>query len=68
MTVAYVPFEVGPYRSLSVPTWAICNAIAHVSFDRLDRVRVGREFMNEMIEAADMDRIGVGLRHALGMD
>ena len=68
MTPAYVPFAVGQYRSLSVPTWAICNAVAHVSFDRLDRVRIGRDFMNEIVTAHDMDRIVAGLRHSLGMD
>jgi uncharacterized protein YifN (PemK superfamily) len=68
MTAAYVAFPVGLYRSLSVPTWAICSAVAHVSFDRLDRVRVGREFVTEFVDAADLERIARGLRHALGMD
>lgn len=68
MMAAYVPFPVGSYRSSSVPTWAICNAVAHVSFARLDRVRVGREFVAEIVGAADMERVVRGLRHALGMD
>lgn len=61
-------YPAGSYRSLSVPTWAICNAVAHVSFARLDRVRVGREFVAEIVGAADMERVVRGLRHALGMD
>jgi uncharacterized protein YifN (PemK superfamily) len=68
MTAAYVPFPSGIYASLSRPTWAICNAVAHVSFERLDRVRVGTEFLTEMATEEDMVRISVGLRHALGMD
>jgi len=68
MTAAYVPFPVGAYRSLSLPTWAICNAVAHVSFDRLDRVKVGSDFLSEVISGADLERIVKGLQHALGMD
>ena len=68
MTAAYVFFDAGPYRSLSVPTWAICNAISHVSFERLDRVRVARNFLAEMMSTDDLARVAQGLRHALGMD
>jgi uncharacterized protein YifN (PemK superfamily) len=67
MTMAYVPFGANLYRSLSVPTWAICNAISHVSFDRLDRIRIKRDFLSERLSAEDMGRVVAGLQHALGM-
>jgi hypothetical protein len=52
---------------LSLSTWAICSAVAHVSFDRLDRVKIGREFLSETMDDTDLQRIVDGLRHALGM-
>jgi uncharacterized protein YifN (PemK superfamily) len=68
MTSAYVPFDAGLYRSLSIPTWAICDAVSHVSFDRLDRVRIGREFLTEIMESRDLKRVTAGLQHALGIE
>src|SRR4051812_44508976 len=61
MTAAYVAFPATAYRSISVPTWAICNAVSHVSFARLDRVRVGKGFVSEMLSDDDMVRIVAGL-------
>jgi len=67
-TAAYVSFDAGPYRALSIRTWAICNAVSHVSFERLDRVKVGSNFIAEIMSADDLMRVTQGLRHALGMD
>ena len=66
-TAAHVTFGVGLYRSLTVPTWAICDALGHVSFLRLDRVRSGKVFLSEMLNEQDIERVEIGLRHALGM-
>jgi uncharacterized protein YifN (PemK superfamily) len=66
-TPAHVAFSPDQYRSLTIPTWAICDAIAHVSFARLDRVNVSGRFMSEMLSDADLIRIETGLCHALGI-
>lgn len=67
MTAAEVPFPDGVYRSLTVPTWAICSAAASVSHARLDRVAVGTAFLSEHLSAVDLERVEAGLRHALGL-
>jgi uncharacterized protein YifN (PemK superfamily) len=64
---SHVAFPVGSYDSLSVDVWAICEAIAHVSHIRLDRVPVGSEHLSEMMDASDVCRIEEGVRFALGM-
>lgn len=70
LTPADVPFDATTYRSLTVETWAVCSAVMTVSHDRLDRVpiRLGRRIMYsaEMLSGADMTRVELGLRHALG--
>lgn len=65
--MAHVSFEAGSYRSLSVPVWAICDAITHVSFARLDRVNVGGRFMAETMTLEHLALIEVATKHALGM-
>ena len=67
VTPAEVAFPAGPYRSLTVPTWAICSAAASVSHARLDRVAIGRGFASEHLSEADLSRVGAGLRHAFGL-
>ena len=67
MTAAEVPFPGDVYRSLTVPTWAICSAIESVSHARLDRVAVGSAFLSESLSPIDLVRIEDGLRHALGL-
>lgn len=67
VTAAEVPFPDGVYRSLTVPTWAICSAAASVSHARLDRVAVGTAFLSEHLSAVDLERVEAGLRHALGL-
>lgn len=62
-----VPFPVGRYQSLTVDTWAYCDAVMTVSHDRLDRVALGSRFLSEAISSADMARIEEGLRHAVGL-
>ncbi|RUW47814.1 type II toxin-antitoxin system PemK/MazF family toxin [Mesorhizobium sp. M8A.F.Ca.ET.021.01.1.1] len=64
---SHVPFTVGPYRSLTVDTWAICELVDHVSHARLDRVQRRGKFLQEQVSAADLARIEAGLRHALGL-
>ena len=66
-TPADVHFLSGIYASLTVPTWAICSAVASVSHDRLDRVAVGRAFLSETLSSDDMTRFEVGLRYAMGL-
>ena len=67
VTTAEVPFQAGVYASLTVPTWAICSALASVSHARLDRVAVGRSFLSEHLTSADLGRVEVGSRHAMGL-
>ncbi len=67
VTAAEVPFPGDAYRSLTVPTWAICSAAASVSHARLDRVAAGTVFLSEHLSAADLERVESGLRHALGL-
>jgi uncharacterized protein YifN (PemK superfamily) len=61
-----VPFAAGIYETLTLPTWAICSTVMSVSHTRLDRVAVGGRFSAEFLSAADIERIQVGLRYALG--
>ena len=67
LTAAEVPFPAIAYRSLTVPTWAICSAIESVSHVRLDRVAAGAAFLSERLSGVDLSRIEDGLRHALGL-
>ena len=67
VTAAEVPFPDGVYRSLTVPTWAICSAVESVSHARLDRVAAGTAFLSEHLSAIDMERVEIGLHHALGL-
>jgi uncharacterized protein YifN (PemK superfamily) len=66
MTPAYVPFDAVTYKSLSEPTWAVCESIRSASHERLNRVRVGGENLNEIMSQADLARVQIGLHHALG--
>lgn len=63
---SHAPFDATTYRSLTVPTWAIGEAIAHVSHDRLDRVFAGGGFLNERLADADLARVIAAVRHAIG--
>lgn len=67
LTAAEVPFPQTTYRSLTVPTWAICSAVESVSHARLDRVAAGATFLSEHLSASDLLRIEDGLRHVLGL-
>ncbi|WP_298952244.1 type II toxin-antitoxin system PemK/MazF family toxin [uncultured Methylobacterium sp.] len=62
-----VPFAAGVYRSLTVPTWAICSSVAALSHARLDRVAAGRSHLSESLSPQDLARVEDGLRHALGL-
>lgn len=66
LTPAYVPFDDFTYESLSIITWAVCESVRSVSHERLNRVRVGGQNLNEIMSQADLTRLEVGLRHALG--
>lgn len=57
----------GIYRSLQVPTWAICSHIDTVSHDRLDRVAYRSGFLSEHMSPADMARIEAALRQVQGL-
>ena len=61
----------GVYLSLTTPTWAICCAVMSVSHDRLDRVFLYRKrqpgrFLMELLSQPDLNRIEIGLSHAIG--
>lgn len=64
---SHVPFPENRYPSLTKPTWAICEMVAHVSHARLDRVASGRTFISETISSDDMALIEGALRHAMGL-
>lgn len=68
VTAAEVAFPAGRYRSLTVPTWALCGMVQSMSHARLDRVAAGRIFLSECLSANDLARIEAGLLHALGLD
>lgn len=65
---SHVAFASDVYRALTVPTWAICDAVSHVSVSRLDRVKAGQTFLREFLSSSDLRRVELGLRHALGFD
>ena len=56
------------YASITMPVWAICEMIDHVSHRRLDRVSSGGRFLSESIVETDMHLIERALRHALGLN
>ena len=56
------------YASITLPVWAICEMVDHVSHTRLDRVSSGRRFLSDSINQDDMALIENALRHALGLD
>lgn len=64
---SHVGIQVGFYRSLSKPVWAICEMVAHVSHARLDRVAWGKHFLSEQIKPDHMEQIEDALRHAMGL-
>lgn len=64
---AHIPFGADTYRSLSEPTWALCDCVRSVSHERLNRVRMGGENLNEIMSQADLARIDDGLQRALGL-
>lgn len=66
-TPADIPFAAGVYRSLTVPTWAICSAVASLSHNRLDRVAAAKTFLSETLTDDDLERIRTGLRHVMGL-
>jgi len=64
---SHVSIAAGRYKSLTVPVWAICETVAHVSHNRLTRVSEGGVFLSEHMRGDDMLRIDEALRHALGL-
>lgn len=64
----HIPFPVGSYASLTIDVWAICEAIAHVSHARLDRVAVGSDFISEEMAEADVKRVVAGVSYALALE
>lgn len=67
LEASHVPFPNGQYKALTVATWAICDTVSHVSFARLDRVKAGQVFLRESVSTEDMQRVELGLKHALGL-
>ena len=66
LTAADIPFDAGVYETLTVPVWAICASAMSVSHGRLDRVRAGHIWSEELMSDQDLKRIELGLQHALG--
>lgn len=64
---AHIPFDAVTYKSLTEPTWALCDCVRSVSHERLNRVLMGGENLNEIMSETDMERIDDGLRRALGI-
>ena len=60
-------FAAGPYRALTMDTWANCDSVMAVSHARLDRVRIRfGAWSEELLTADDLKRLEGGLRHAFG--
>ena len=64
----HVRFEAGNYRFLSNSTacWAKCAILASVSYRRLDRVRVGSNFIAPRLSHEDFNRICDAVAHVIG--
>ena len=60
-------FAVRSYRSFTKDVWVKCEALQRVSHDRLDRVLAGLSYRTEFLSPADLERVEVGLRAALGL-
>ncbi|WP_353030948.1 type II toxin-antitoxin system PemK/MazF family toxin [Mesorhizobium sp. M0968] len=63
----YVPFAANVYASLTEETWAYCDALSSVSHARLTPVRAKGKDLFEDLTPEDVERIAVGLRHAIGI-
>jgi uncharacterized protein YifN (PemK superfamily) len=55
------------YASITLPVWAICEMVDHVSHARLDRVSSGRVFLSESVNPDDLNLIENARSHALGL-
>ena len=64
---AHVPFPATKYACLTEPTWALCDVISCMSHARLDNVQIGGVNQLESIDDQDMERIAVGMKHALDL-
>ena len=55
----HVRFEPKRYAFLhqELPTWAKCNMINTISCRRLDRIRVGGQYLSPRLDEADLSRI-----------
>jgi mRNA interferase MazF len=63
----HVRFNPGQYRffSADMPCWAKCDVIASVSYARLDRIRIGKDFVAPRIGREDFEKIRVALSHVI---
>jgi uncharacterized protein YifN (PemK superfamily) len=64
---AHVPFPDDAYESLTEATWALCDCLRSVSHARLNRVQIRGMNLNEIMKPEDLERVHIGLRHALGL-
>lgn len=64
---AHVPFPDNKYGSLSQATWALCDAVSSMSHARLDNVQTAGVNLMESLDDQDMERIAIGMRHAIGI-
>ncbi|MDE3015390.1 MAG: type II toxin-antitoxin system PemK/MazF family toxin [Pseudomonadota bacterium] len=55
----HVRFEpaIYPFLHQHLPSWAKCNMINTVSCQRLDRVRIGKNYLSPRINDEDLSRI-----------
>lgn len=64
---SHVSIPASRYTSITLPVWAICEMVDHVSHARLDRVASGKKFLSESVTPVDMALVEDALRHALGL-
>lgn len=65
----HYPIKVGKYGFLSrdKECWVKGDMVARVSFDRLDRLRVGAHFTSPSIDAQDLAEVRQAISHSLGL-
>ncbi|MBV8368636.1 MAG: type II toxin-antitoxin system PemK/MazF family toxin [Candidatus Eremiobacteraeota bacterium] len=63
----YASLDPTRYSSITVPVWAKANAITHVAFERLDRVRLRGYNYTELLTAGDFKRVLLAVAHATGI-
>ncbi|MDX2113746.1 MAG: type II toxin-antitoxin system PemK/MazF family toxin [Alphaproteobacteria bacterium] len=63
----HVKIEAGNYsfHSKRQPCWVKCDILSSVSYKRLDRIRIGNQFVAPRISHADFERIKAAAIHVV---